>query len=133
VVPKRANSFGNEAYSTKILEYMSQGVCVVVSKTRIDQFYFDDSVVRFFESGDERSLAEAILEVCHNKALRERLITNGFEYVARNSWDEKSRVYLNLVDVLIENTQRNHRRPPTDQTGEKLTNLKVISDSRAGP
>ena len=52
VVPKRADSFGNEAYSTKIMEFMSQGVPVVLSRTKIDNFYFDDSVVRFFKSGD---------------------------------------------------------------------------------
>ena len=51
VVPKRADSFGNEAYSTKIMEFMAVRVPVVVSSTRIDRYYFDDSVVRFFESG----------------------------------------------------------------------------------
>ena len=51
VVPKRADSFGNEAYSTKIMEFMAVGVPVVVSNTKVDRYYFDESVVRFFESG----------------------------------------------------------------------------------
>ena len=55
VVPKRADSFGNEAYSTKIMEFMSVRVPVVVSSTKIDRYYFDDSMrVRFFESGGIR-------------------------------------------------------------------------------
>jgi glycosyltransferase involved in cell wall biosynthesis len=57
IVPKRADSFGNEAYRTKIMEFMSQGVPVVVSRTKIDTFYFDDSVVKFFESGNAEALA----------------------------------------------------------------------------
>ena len=56
IVPKRANSFGNEAYSTKIMEFMSLGVPMVVSDTKSDRYYFDDSVVRFFESGNPEVL-----------------------------------------------------------------------------
>ena len=41
VVPKRADGFGNEAYSTKIMEFMSLRVPVVVSNTKIDRTYFD--------------------------------------------------------------------------------------------
>ena len=48
VVPKRADGFGNEAFSTKILEFMACGVPVVVSRTRIDAHYFSDQTVRFF-------------------------------------------------------------------------------------
>src|ERR1035438_6606049 len=60
VVPKRADSFGNEAYSTKIMEFMSLGIPTVVSSTKIDRFYFDDSVVRFFESGNVDALSDAM-------------------------------------------------------------------------
>ncbi len=101
VVPKRGDSFGNEAYSTKILEYMSQGVPVVVSRTKIDTHYFEDSAVQFFDSGNANDLAEAILLVAQNEDVRRRLIQKGFEYVNRNSWNLKKKAYLDLVDTLI--------------------------------
>src|SRR5260370_34029132 len=73
IVPKRADSFGNEAYSTKIMEFMSLGVPMVVSETKIDRYYFDDSVVRFFESGNPQALALALLEVLQNDSFHARL------------------------------------------------------------
>jgi glycosyltransferase involved in cell wall biosynthesis len=100
VVPKRADSFGNEAYSTKIMEFMSQGIPVVVSRTKIDNFYFDSSVVRFFTSGDVKALAEGMIEVIENAALREKLIAGGYRYVDLHSWDRRKHEYLNLVDTL---------------------------------
>jgi glycosyltransferase involved in cell wall biosynthesis len=100
VVPKRSNSFGDEAYSTKIMEFMSQGVPVVVSRTTIDSFYYNDRVVRFFTSGDSQALAEAMLDVIENRELRESLVRGGYEYAAQNSWDVKRREYFALVDSL---------------------------------
>ena len=101
VVPKRANSFGNEAYSTKIMEFLSQGVPVVVSQTRIDQFYYPADTVRFFPSGDSAALADAILELIADPAQREAFAAAGHRYVARHSWDAKKQEYLDLLDGLI--------------------------------
>jgi glycosyltransferase involved in cell wall biosynthesis len=99
VVPKRADSFGNEAYSTKIMEFMALGVPVIVSNTKIDQYYFNDTVVKFFESGNEDALTRAILDI-REKDSRETLIRNANAYVQRNSWETRSRDYLSLVDSL---------------------------------
>jgi glycosyltransferase involved in cell wall biosynthesis len=101
VVPKRADSFGNEAYSTKIMEFMSLGVPVVVSRTRIDRHYFDESVVRFFESGNDNELARAMYEVLTDSQLRESMVRNANEYVARHCWERRKSGYLQLVDTLI--------------------------------
>jgi glycosyltransferase involved in cell wall biosynthesis len=99
-VPKRADSFGNEAYSTKIMEFMSQGVPVVVSRTKIDTFYFKEDEVRFFDSGDHEAMAKAMCDVAENESLRQSLIAHGLAYVEQNGWTIKRREYLDLVDDL---------------------------------
>ncbi len=100
VVPKRADSFGNEAYSTKIMEFMALGVPVVVSETRIDRHYFDDSVVRFFESGNPDALAEAVQEVLNDPTRRDAMVAQASAYVTRNSWQTRKADYLQIVDSL---------------------------------
>ena len=101
VVPKRAHSFGNEAYSTKIMEFMSQGVPVVISRTAIDCYYFDESHVRFCESESVESFAAGIIEVLTDENLRQQLVRNASAYVARNHWGCKKQEYLDLVDRLM--------------------------------
>jgi glycosyltransferase involved in cell wall biosynthesis len=101
VVPKRKDSFGNEAFSTKILEFMSSGVPVVVSDTKIDRYYFNDSVVRFFRDGDEDDLADSMLLLIHNQEFRRRLAANAASYVRNFDWAVKKKTYTGLVDALV--------------------------------
>lgn len=100
VVPKRADSFGNEAYSTKIMEFMSVGVPVVVASTMVDRYYFNDTLVRFFPAGDVDALARAIHEVLSNPKTATNMVAQGSEFVTHNSWTERKREYLELVEQL---------------------------------
>ena len=101
VVPKLAEGFGNEAYSTKILEFMSQGLPVVLSRTSIDSYYFDDSTVRFFNSGDAGDLARAVIELAMDPEARATLARNARAYLETQYWDNRQQDYLALVDRLI--------------------------------
>lgn len=101
VVPKRDDSFGGEAFSTKIFEFMALGVPVIVASTRIDRYYFNDSLVKFFDAGDETSLADGVLTMVREPAFRRKLAANALEYIAQQSWDIKRRDYLDLVDRLV--------------------------------
>ena len=101
VVPKRADGFGNEAFSTKILEFMASRVPVIVSRTRVDEHHFDASLVRFFKSGDEQDLAAAMLDVFQNRAEALSRAEAGLTFARLNSWQERGREYRTLVGSLL--------------------------------
>jgi glycosyltransferase involved in cell wall biosynthesis len=102
IEPKRSTSaFGNEALSTKILEFMALGVPVVASKTRIHAYYYDKSIIEYYENDDEAQLAEKILLLKNDPVLRSRLVENAKKYVQENNWDARKQEYLSLLDSLV--------------------------------
>ena len=102
VVPKRDDNFGGEAFSTKILEFMALGVPLVVADTRIDRHYFDESMLRFFKAGDEKSLAAAMVDAYSNRELGARRADRAKAFVADHSWGQRKQDYLALVRGLTE-------------------------------
>ena len=106
VVPKRNDPFGGEAFSTKILEFMTLGVPVIVSRTKIDEHYFNESVVKFFTPEDVSDLADAMLRMIKDRGMRESLVKNASSFAKDFSWEKRKREYLDLVDRLANRRER---------------------------
>lgn len=100
IVPKRDEGFGGEAFSTKTWEFMSLGVPIVLSRTRIDDYYFNERVVRFFEPGSVESLADAIVEMHGDGRRRAEQAREAGEYVKGRSWALRRGEYFALLDRL---------------------------------
>ena len=45
-------------------------------------------------------MANAMLDVISDRTLRGSLVTRGYEYAEHNSWDQKKKEYLDLIDSL---------------------------------
>jgi glycosyltransferase involved in cell wall biosynthesis len=98
------------------MEFMAMGVPVVVSDTCIDQYYFNDQLVQFFDSDDVADLAHTLLMLIHNPDRRIALVAAANRFIASNNWDVKKAEYLTLIDRLL---------IPDDLPNERLNDPKV--------
>lgn len=111
IVPKRKDNFGNEAFSTKTLEFMAMGVPVIVSDTKVDRYYLNDSVVQFFRGDDEDDLARCMLGLILHPEKRLGLAERAAEFAASKDWALQKQEYLSLVDGLTPSTVAESTRP----------------------
>ena len=100
IVPKRNDSFGDEAFSTKTLEFMTLELPLILAETTVDRYYFNDDVVTFFPNGDVNALANCMFRLVQDTELRSRQAARARRFVAAYSWDAKKSDYLSLVDDL---------------------------------
>jgi glycosyltransferase involved in cell wall biosynthesis len=101
IVPKRAGNFESEAFSSKILDFMTAGIPIIASRTKIDEFYFDDSMIMFFEPENHQDLGKCMLDLYKNPEKGKWLVNNANEFIKTNNWGIKKKTYFNLVNRLI--------------------------------
>lgn len=101
VVCKREGIFASEAFSTKIFDFMAAGLPIVASKTKIDEYYFNDSMIMFFEPGNHEDLAKSILKLYLNSEKQKSMIESGKAFVQKNTWEIKKLIYLKIVKNLV--------------------------------
>jgi glycosyltransferase involved in cell wall biosynthesis len=102
IVPKRSDAFGDEAFSTKTLEFMAMRVPVIVADTKVDRFYFNESVVTFFRSNDEQDLAHHMLGLIKDPRRCEEMVRNAWEFVCLNDWESNSTTYLKVIGTVLQ-------------------------------
>ena len=101
VVSKRANVFSDEAFSSKIIEFMGLGVPVIVPKTTIDSFFFSVDEVEFFKPNDVESLSYAMERLYISQERRKQLGQNGWKWFKKNNWEVKQSIYTDIVERLV--------------------------------
>jgi glycosyltransferase involved in cell wall biosynthesis len=102
IEPKRSSSaFGNEALSTKILEFMCLSVPVIASRTAIHQYYYDDSIIQYYGNDDAEELATQMLRYKNDPRLRKEMAARARRYADANTWNTRKSEYLQQVDMLI--------------------------------
>ena len=105
IVPTKDAVFSNEAVSMKALEYISMEIPIVISRTRAHDFYYDNSMVKFFEPCNSEELAAAVIDLYENAEERARLVgaciglpeKARLEQIERSLFEDRGRVDIGEV------------------------------------
>jgi glycosyltransferase involved in cell wall biosynthesis len=81
----------------KLLEYVYLGVPVVVPRLAVIARYFDDTMVRFYEPENVEQMADAIVELFHDREERERLARTASTFYQKYSCKGQADRYLDLL------------------------------------
>lgn len=104
----RAGVFGDLYFSTKIVEYLTQGLPVLSPRTKTICRYLPDDCMFYFEPGNEAALADCLRFVWRNPAEVSRRLANAKDLLPRLSWQaEKSKFVSFYADLMTK--QRDER------------------------
>ncbi len=101
IEPKQRSRFSDEAFSTKILEFMMLGVPVIASDTKIHKYYFNGRQVQFFKSNDEKDLARKICFLLKHPEKRTNLVNEANKTIYKFNWDYRKKIYNKLLQTLL--------------------------------
>jgi glycosyltransferase involved in cell wall biosynthesis len=98
IVPYRDGVFTGGILPTKLLEYAALGIPAIAARTPAILAYFDETAIRFFTPGNADELAQAILELYHNRARLATMAHNIEKFNARYNWPDHRTDYLRLIE-----------------------------------
>ena len=101
VVAQKSSPYSHLVQTNKMVDYWIHGVPVVASRLRAVADMYDDEVIEYFEPGDARSLADALLRLHNDPARRSELGRNGRLAEARNGWLTQRDTYLGIYEQLL--------------------------------
>jgi glycosyltransferase involved in cell wall biosynthesis len=106
VVPILYDPFTRYMLPLKLLEYVGMGIPCIVSETETIRAYFSDEMVRFSKPGDERELADGILELYRDPDQRARQVAEAARFNASFNWEQQKKNYFEVVDSLLATAHR---------------------------
>ena len=100
VVPeKKTLATYNFGLPVKLMEYVYLQIPVIAPRLQIIKYYFDETMVKYFEPENIEDLARCILELYENPDERKELVKDANKFIQKHNWKEQERVYFDLLGV----------------------------------
>src|SRR5262249_29382383 len=97
----RGGIFGDLYFSTKIVEYLTQGLAVLSSRTRTIKRYFPDDCLFYFEPGDAMSLGEVVRFIWSNPDEVIRRLAEARQVLTHLTWQAEKDQFCNFYAGLL--------------------------------
>lgn len=101
IVPTKRSVFADELLAMKSLEYISLGIPIVISRTKGHDFYYDDSMVKFFEAENSADLASSVIELYQSVDKREKMVEKAQMFLQNQSWSKVKNKYYQIIEELL--------------------------------
>jgi len=86
--------------SGKILEYMMMGIPVVIPRLKINELYFSDEMVSYYQPDDYVDLSKKLIVLAEDEKARENKINNAQGFFSEHNYSMQTESYLELADNL---------------------------------
>jgi len=96
-----AGIFGALYFSNKILEYMSQGLPVVSSRTDTLVRYIPEDAIFYFQPGNSEDMAAQILRVWNDPKAALKSVANARALIPRYTWENERHRLSVLYQKLV--------------------------------
>jgi glycosyltransferase involved in cell wall biosynthesis len=117
VIPNLPTPLNRFALSSKLFEYVVLGVPVISAALPTIREYFDDSEVLFFQPGDARSLAEALVAVARDPVGAESRAERARRRYQNYRWELSAGEYIAILNRLA--SQNTSSPAPRAARGEQ--------------
>jgi len=77
------------------------GIPIVISKTKAHSYYYNSSMVKFFNPKDGRDLALSVAELYKDSEGRKRLACNAQTFIKAFGWSQTKKTYYQIIDRLM--------------------------------
>jgi glycosyltransferase involved in cell wall biosynthesis len=98
VVAMRRDAFRDLTHCNKMFDFIAMRRPAIVSRTRAVEAYFGEGCFAYFESGDERGLADAIRALHREPELRDRLAERAAAVAAPYRWPRQREIYRRVIE-----------------------------------
>jgi len=95
-------AFGDLYFSNKIVDFMTQGVPVLCSRTHTIHRYIPDEAIFYSEPGDAQEFADRIVEMHDNPILVQDKIENARNLATKYNWETEKHTFLHFYNGLTE-------------------------------
>ena len=102
LIPNYESSATDLMLPVKLLEYSTMGMPCIASRLRTIEYYFGPRSLRYFEPGNEASLAEAIEDLFYDPLLRTRLVDEARQVVRGIEWSRQQSEFYGAIDSILD-------------------------------
>jgi glycosyltransferase involved in cell wall biosynthesis len=101
----------------KLMEYLTMGVPVALSRWPTFEYYLPDDAVNYFRAGDADDLARAVIAVQRNPAAAEAQAERAIEVSRSYRWPVQREVYLGVYAGLVGSSHAPNRTVEAPRQG----------------